>query len=76
MRKHRTPEQWQIPVDHHRYSGLSAMMFCKQEHIGYVSFRDWRKRLSEAYDSQGSAEPHCFVDLSSLVGTSTSSGSG
>ncbi|WP_422822669.1 IS66 family insertion sequence element accessory protein TnpA, partial [Vreelandella titanicae] len=47
MRKHRTPEQWQALVDQHRDSGLSASQFCKQENIGYSSFCNWRKRLSD-----------------------------
>ena len=76
MRKHRTPEQWQILIDQQRNSGLSAMMFCKQEHIGYASFCNWRKRLSEASGSQGSAEASGFVDLSSLMATPASSGGG
>lgn len=38
MRKHRTIEQWQVLVDQQIGSSLSAMQFCKQEHIGYASF--------------------------------------
>jgi len=77
MRKHRTPEQWQVLVDQQRGSGLSAAQFCKKENIGYASFCNWRKRLSDQStdDSTGSGEAS-FVDLSSLMGTSQSPGSG
>ena len=65
MRKHRTPEQWQALVDQQRVSGLSAPQFCKQENIGYASFCNWRKRLSDPStdDSAGSGEAS-FLDLS------------
>lgn len=74
MRKHRTPEQWQALVDQQRASGLSAPQFCKQEHIGYASFCNWRKRLSgrSTGDSSDSGEAG-FLDLSSLMSTSQSS---
>ncbi|WP_446719059.1 IS66 family insertion sequence element accessory protein TnpA, partial [Halomonas sp. FME65] len=47
MRKHRTPDQWQALVNQQRDSGLSARQFCEQENIGYASFCNWRKRLSD-----------------------------
>lgn len=79
MRKHRTPEQWQALVDQQRDSGLSASQFCKEQNIGYASFCKWRKRLldqpvrvSEASDSSEAG----FLDLSSLMGASSSTGSG
>ena len=77
MRKQRTPEQWQALIDQQRDRGLSASQFCKQENIGYASFCNWRKRLSKpvADDSAGSGEAS-FLDLSSLMGTSPSSGPG
>ena len=77
MTKRRTPEQWQGLVDQQRDSGLSAMQFCKQQGIGYASFCNWRKRLSEGpvSASTGSGEAG-FLDLSSLMGASSSSGSG
>ncbi|TBW44528.1 IS66 family insertion sequence hypothetical protein [Marinobacter halodurans] len=77
MRKHRTPEQWQTLVDQQRASGLSAPQFCKQESIGYASFCNWRKRLAapSTEDSAGSGEAS-FLDLSSLMGASPSSGPG
>ena len=77
MSKRRTPEQWQALVDQQRDSGLSAMQFCKQQSIGYASFCNWRKRLCDlpAGESAGSSEAG-FVDLSSLMGASSSSGLG
>ncbi|WP_018405406.1 IS66 family insertion sequence element accessory protein TnpA [Marinobacter gelidimuriae] len=77
MRKYRPQEQWQALVDQQRDSGLSATQFCKQEDIGYASFCRWRKRLTEepAADSAGSGEAG-FLDLSSLIGASSSAGSG
>lgn len=73
MRKHRTPEQWQALVNQQRDSGLSASKFCKQENIGYASFCNWRKRLSDqaAGDSADSGEAG-FLDLSSLMGAAQS----
>jgi len=77
MRKHRTPEQWQALVDQQRDSGLSAPQFCKQEGIGYASFCNWRKRLSDqSTDNSASSSEASFLDLSSLMGTSPSSGPG
>lgn len=77
MRKRRTSEQWKALVDQQRNSGLSAAQFCKQENIGYASFCNWRKRLSDlsTEDSVCSGDTS-FLDLSSLMGTSTSSGPG
>ena len=77
MRKHRTPEQWQALVDQQRASGLSAPQFCKQEKIGYASFCNWRKRLSDPSTDESSGPGEAgFLDLSSLMGNSPSSGSG
>ena len=77
MRKHRTPDQWQALVNQQRDSGLSARQFCEQENIGYASFCNGRKRLSDpsTNDSAGSSEAS-FLDLSSLMDTSQSSGPG
>lgn len=78
MRKHRTPEQWQALVDQQRLSGLSAPQFCKQENIGYASFCNWRKRLSvdRSTDDAADSGKASFLDLSSLMGASPSSGPG
>ena len=77
MNKRRTPEQWQALVDQQRDSGLSAMQFCKQQGIGYASFCNWRRRLSHepTGESAGSGEAG-FLDLSSLMDASPSSGPG
>jgi len=77
MRKHRTPEQWQALVDQQRASGLSAPQLCKQEKIGYASFCNWRKRLpNPSTDESSGSDEAGFLDLSSLMGNSPSSGSG
>lgn len=77
MSKRRTPEQWRDLVDQQRDSGLSAMQFCKQQSIGYASFCSWRKRLSESPVSDSTSSDEAgFLDLSSLMGASSSSGSG
>lgn len=77
MRKHRTPEQWQALVDQQRDSGLSAPQFCKQQGIGYASFCNWRKRLADQLtDHSPDSGEASFLDLSSLMGASTSSGPG
>jgi putative transposase len=77
MRKHRTPEHWQVLVNQQRDSGLSAPQFCKQEHIGYASFCNWRKRLSgPSTNNSGDSGDASFLDLSSLMDTSPSSGPG
>lgn len=77
MRKHRIPEQWQALVDQQRGSSLSAPQFCNQENIGYGSFCNWRKRLYDpsTEESSGSGEAG-FLDLSSLMGKSSSPGPG
>jgi len=77
MRKYRTPEQWQALVDQQRASGLSAPQFCKQENIGYASFCNWLKRLSDPSTDEASGTSEAgFLDLSSLMGSFPSSGPG
>lgn len=77
MRKHRTPAQWQTLIEQQGNSGLSAMKFCQQENIGYASFCNWRKRLSDQAVSGASGSGEAgFLDLSSLMGPSAPSGSG
>ena len=44
----RNKAQWQALVDQQQQSQLSATAFCKTQHIGYASFCQWRKRLSQA----------------------------
>ena len=75
MKKHRTPEQWQVLVNQQRDSGLSAVRFCEQQDIGYASFCNWRKRLSaESVDEGTGSEETGFLDLSSLMGSSSDPG--
>lgn len=77
MRKHRTSEQWQALVNQQRDSGLSAPQFCKQENIGYASFCNWRKRLSnQSTDEVSGSGEASFLDLSSLMGSPSSTGPG
>ncbi|WP_372971484.1 IS66 family insertion sequence element accessory protein TnpA [Marinobacter sp.] len=77
MRKHRTPEQWQSLIDQQRDSGLSATQFCKQQNIGYASFCNWRKRLLDSPVNEASDSSEAgFLDLSSLMGASSSAGPG
>lgn len=77
MRKHRTPEQWQVLVEQQRGSGLSAPQFCQQQSIGYASFCHWRKRLSDpSTGGTARSEDASFLDLSSLMSTSQSSSAG
>ncbi|MEC9385885.1 MAG: IS66 family insertion sequence element accessory protein TnpB [Pseudomonadota bacterium] len=77
MRKHRTPEQGQTLVDQQRACGLSAPQFCKQEEIGCASFCNWRKRLSDPSTDESSGPGEAgFLDLSSLMSNSPSSGPG
>ena len=44
----RTADQWQSLINEQSESKLSAPEFCKQHNVGYASFCQWRKRLSEA----------------------------
>lgn len=76
-KKHRTPAQWQALVDQQRESNLTVTQFCQQNNLAYSSFCKWRKRLSEesAGDASDSAEAS-FLDLSSLMDSSPSSGPG
>lgn len=75
MKKHRTPEQWQALINQQRDSGLSAVRFCEQQDIGYASFCNWRKRLSaEPVDECTGPEETGFLDLSSLMGSSSGPG--
>ena len=77
MRKHRTPGQWQALVNQQRDSGLSASKFCKQENIGYASFCNWRKRLSDPSTEEKSVSGEAgFLDLSTWMGCAPSPGPG
>lgn len=72
MKKHRTSAQWQALVDQQQASGLSAVQFCKQQNIGYASFCNWRKRLSDNQIEEPSISKDTgFLDLSSLMSQSS-----
>ena len=75
MKKHRTSAQWQALIDQQQASGLSAAQFCKQQDIGYASFCNWRKRLSDHQaDESSTTNDTGFLDLSSLMGQSSEPG--
>ncbi len=75
MKKHRTSEQWQALIDQHHASGLSAVQFCKQQDIGYASFCNWRKRLSDnQIEEPSTSNDTGFLDLSSLMNQSSEPG--
>ena len=66
----RSTEQWQSLVDQWQRSGQSAKQFCKEQAVGYASFCQWRKRLTQADEKAATAknaspEPS-FIDLASL----------
>jgi len=68
VQKRRTPEQWQQLVEQWQDSGLSATRFCSINEVGYASFCNWRKRLTQAASKSApavTAEPD-FIDLSTL----------
>ena len=75
MKKHRTSAQWQALVDQHHASGLSAVQFCKEQSVGYASFCNWRKRLSENQVEESSTSNDTgFLDLTSLMSQSSEPG--
>ena len=63
----RSQAQWQELIEQWQQSQLSAAAFCQSHGIGYASFCQWRKRLSQQPDPS----PHqpAFIDLSSLGST-------
>lgn len=68
MSKRRTRPQWQALVDQQRDSDLSATQFCREHAIGYASFCNWRRRLTQSNNSgSGNNHPPSFVDVSSLM---------
>ncbi|BBP45452.1 hypothetical protein THMIRHAS_08250 [Thiosulfatimonas sediminis] len=76
--KRRTADQWQVLVDQQHHSGLSARQFCQQQKVGYASFCNWRKRLSEKPDESddSASSESSFLDLSSVINDSRASDSG
>ena len=66
-RTYRSKPEWQSIVDQHRDSGLSARRFCEDKSINYVSFCNWRSKLT----TSDAAVP--LIDLSDLVNHSSGS---
>lgn len=71
----RNPDQWQQLIDNQLASGLSAMAFCKEQHIGYACFCQWRKRLASSPDAKSVTDHggQDFIDLSNLNRSDSSS---
>jgi len=68
VQKRRTPEQWQQLVEQWRDSGLSATRFCNINEVGYASFCNWRKRLTETapHTVPTATSAPAFIDISTL----------
>lgn len=63
----RTIGQWQTLVEQWQHSGQSARQFCAEQQIGYASFCQWRKRLTQDDGAaKGAVNQLAFVDLNSL----------
>ena len=60
-RTHRSQSEWQKIVNKQMASGLSARRFCTDQNIAYVSFCNWRRRLSK------DIEQVPLIDLSALM---------
>lgn len=71
----RTPQQWQTLVDEWQKSGESAKRFCSARSVGYASFCQWRKRLTESdpacAQEQQAAPDSGFIDLTTLAAAPT-----
>lgn len=69
----RSTEQWQSLVDQWKQSGQSAKQFCKEQALGYASFCQWKKRLTQSHEKATTAEASSpepsFIDLASLGAT-------
>lgn len=66
-RQHRSRQEWQSLIDQHQQSGLSAAQFCKEQHIPYASFCNWKRRLqADANGITNETASSDFIDLSSL----------
>lgn len=64
----RSQSEWQQLVNEQASSGLSIKAFCAHNHIPYVSFSNWRRRLSK------NDSPSPLIDLSALMNESRQSG--
>jgi putative transposase len=62
----RTLGQWQALVDQWQSSGQSAVRFCEEHGVGYASFCNWRKRLSDDQAPPAVQREASFIDLSTL----------
>lgn len=67
----KTPEQWQSLVTQQQQSGQAARAFCTEHNIGYASFCQWRKRLTQSKTKTVADPEPSFIDLSSLGADST-----
>lgn len=59
----RTAAQWHNIVEAQQASGLSAPKFCKERHISYPSFMNWKKRLVEG-SAKTEDKPATFIEVS------------
>jgi putative transposase len=66
----RSAKQWQSLVDQWQASGQSAKQFCTDQALGYASFCQWRKRLTQTSEKttprEASSPEPSFIDLASL----------
>lgn len=72
----RSADQWQALLEQFAQSGLSAKRFCQEHQVGYASFCQWRRRLSNEDAAQVTySKPEAeFLDLSALGMASKESG--
>ncbi len=59
---------WRMVLETFQSSGLSVRQFCRQEGLSGPSFYSWRRRLTQArnsdYDSKSEAQPEAFIRVS------------
>jgi hypothetical protein len=71
----RTAEQWQALVTQWQQSGQSAKDFCIEQHLGYASFCQWRKRLLKNNKPMAASDPETpeasFIDLTAMEQSSS-----
>ena len=48
---------WQMVLEKFQSSGLSVRQFCRQEGLSEPSFYSWRRRLTQARNSDGISKP-------------------
>lgn len=63
MRTHtrRSTDQWQALIKEQQESLLSAPKFCEQNNVGYASFCQWRKRLSDIPTANSTQQSPTFL---------------